>query len=120
MLTSLILSAALVQPDYGPWRKMKVTAYAPGCGATQATASGVWPEENWSVATGSEYPFGTVIQLSYRGILTTRIVHDRFRYDIPGRVDLYVKNCEMADRWGIKYVDVRVVRKPLGKTGETK
>ena len=119
-MLSLLLSAALVQPDYGPWRKMKVTAYAQGCGATQATASGHWPETNWSVASGSEYPFGTVLQLSYRGILTTRIVHDRFRYDIPGRLDLYMEDCKRADVWGIKYVDVRVVRKPLGKTGAKK
>ena len=93
---------------------METTAYSWGCGASQATSSGVWPEANWSVATGSEYPFGTVLELSYRGIITRRIVHDRFKHDKQGRIDLFVSDCDRAKAWGRKKIMVREIRRPLG------
>jgi 3D (Asp-Asp-Asp) domain-containing protein len=114
MLTALALSAVL-ETGYGPWKLHEVTGYSWKCGATQRTASGVWPEINWSAASSKEdYPFGTVLQLSYRGITTTRIVHDRGPDITKGKLDLMMADCDRARVWGRKKIWVREVRRPLG------
>lgn len=106
-----------------PWILFTVTAYAQGCIMPRSgrehthlnpAAYGKLPEANWSVAAPPDLPFGTVLELSYRGIITRRIVHDRGRAIKGKRLDLFVEDCERARRWGKKKVWVRVVRQPLG------
>lgn len=107
------------------WAWYTVTAYSFGCirpksgiepkGKTLA-ANGKMPVANWSVAADPSLPFDTVLELSYQGIVTTRIVHDRGRAIKKNRLDLFVSDCERARVWGVKRVWVREIRRPLGKT----
>ena len=107
------------------WQRWIVTSYAHGCimpesgveGPPRRAADGSWPEANWTVAADPQYAFGTVLELSHQGILTTRKVGDRGgRIKGPHRADLFVASCEQARRWGVRSVDVRVVREPMGGT----
>lgn len=106
----------------GPWRPFEATGYAIGCTMTlsgiepnhKLAASGVPLAPNWSVAAHREFPFGTVLELSHGGILTTRIVHDRGRMIGPGKLDLAFEDCNRARRFGRRTVWAREVRRPLG------
>lgn len=121
-MIALLLSGVL-ETGTGPWRTMEVTAYSHGCTMPrsgrepkkpQRTASGAEAEVNWSVAASKEYPFGTVLELSYRGIVTRRIVHDRGSDIVDGRLDLFMSDCARAKAWGRKRISVREIRRPLG------
>ena len=116
------MTSALRVPE---WQRWTVTAYAHGCilppsrieGPPQRAADGAWPEAHWTVAADPRYPFGTVLELSHQGIMTTRKVGDRGgRIRGPHRADLFMGACEQARRWGVRSVDVRVVREPMGGT----
>lgn len=105
------------------WHLYTVTAYSHGCtlpksgvehAEPQRAANGDWPEANWTVAASKDIPFGTVLELSYRGVVTTRIVGDRGRAIRRGRLDLFVESCDHAKRWGVRQVYVRVKTIPLG------
>lgn len=105
----------------GPWRRYEVTAYSHGCimprgpeGGPRKAADGRWPTPNWTVAAGPHYAFGTVLELSHRGIVTRRIVGDRGRAIKGRKLDLFVEDCGRARSWGRREVMVRVVREPLG------
>lgn len=122
MIHALALSAIL-ETGVGPWREMEVTGYYHGCTnprsgkepkTPQKTASGADAEPNWSVAASKEYPFGTVLEFSYRGIITRRIVHDRGADIVDGRLDLFTGSCDHAKRWGRRKIQVREIRRPLG------
>lgn len=112
------------------WQQFTVTAYAFGCilpgngkpepNIKTKAANGKWPEANWTVAAPKELPFGTVLELSYQGIITTRIVGDRGRAIKGNRLDLFVSDCERAKVWGRRVVWVREIRRPLGVTRRTK
>ena len=128
MIEALAISAIL-ETGTGQWRKMEVTGYSHGCTnprsgkeprRPQKTASHKEAEVNWSVAASEEFPYGTVLQLSYRGIVTTRIVHDRGPDIVNGRLDLFMESCGHAKRWGRRWIWVRELRRPLAKTNETK
>lgn len=118
LLLGLCLLASTVDAEW-----YTVTAYSFGCilpksgiepiGKTRA-ANGKWPEANWTVAAPKELPFDTVLELSYQGIITTRIVGDRGRAIKGKRLDLFVANCERAKAWGRRRVWVREIRRPLG------
>ena len=108
-----------------PWRKFEVSGYAHGCTMPasgiehkqpQKTASGAEAEPNWTVAASREFTFGTVLELSHGGIVTTRIVHDRGRAITHGKLDLFMESCERALAWGRRQIMVREVRRPLGRT----
>lgn len=115
-------------PRAEPFRPYLVSAYSHGCTnprsgreprAPRPSSSTEWPEANWSVAAPPEIPYGTVLELSYRSVLTTRIVHDRGPDIIaaPGklpRLDLFVGSCSRATDWGMRVVWVRELRRPLG------
>ena len=114
----------LEPPKNGKWERFVATAYSHGCTMPrsgmefedpQATASGREAEANWSVAASEEFPFLTVLQISYDGIVTTRIVHDRGLAITKGRLDFFVKDCKSAKRFGKKVIWVREVRRPLGR-----
>ncbi len=104
------------------WTQYTVTAYHHGCiipkngieGKPRKAANGEWPEANWTVAAPPSLPFGTVLELSYQGIITTRIVGDRGRAIKGKRLDLFVSDCERAKAWGRRVVWVREIRRPLG------
>lgn len=112
----------------GPWHRFLVTGYSHGCTnprsgkepkRPQRQSSGSWPVANWTVAAPPDMVPGTVIELSYRGILTTRIVGDTGPDIVrkPGRLprlDLFMENCERANAWGHHVVDVREIRRPMG------
>lgn len=107
----------------GLWFAAITTAFSRGCTMPigpepnhSLTASGAPLEPNWHVAAdGDYYPFGTVLQFSYDGITTTRLVADRGRA-IKGRdrFDLAMADCDRARAWGRRVVSVRVLRRPLG------
>lgn len=109
-------------PANGKWRQFQASGYAIGCTMTLSgaepdhdiTASGHRLVPNWSVATSSEFPFWTVLEISYRGIVTRRIVHDRGRMITKGTVDLAFEDCQRARSWGRRKVWIREVRRPLG------
>ena len=122
MIPALAL-AAILETGAGPWRTMEATGYFHGCTnprsgrepkKPQKTASGAEAEANWSVAASKEYPFGTVLELSYRGIITRRIVHDRGPDIVDGRLDLFTESCDHAKRWGRRRISVREIRRSLG------
>lgn len=114
----------------GPWQRFYVTGYSHGCTnprsgkepkRPQKQSSGSYPVPNWTVAAPPDMVPGTVIELSYRGILTTRIVGDTGPDIVrkPGRLprlDLFMADCERAKSWGHHVVDVREIRRPLGRS----
>jgi 3D (Asp-Asp-Asp) domain-containing protein len=107
------------RPVFHPY---EVSAYAHGCimprsgieGPPQKAADGRWPVPHWTVAADPSHPFGTVLELSYQGILTSRVVGDRGRAIKGRKLDLFMDSCENARRWGRRVVMVREVRRPLG------
>lgn len=108
------------------WQDFIVTAYHHGCimpvgkeGGPRKAANGRWPEVNWTIAAPKEFPFGTVLELSVDGIVTTRIVGDRGRAIKGKRLDLFVESCDHARRWGRRRVSVRVLTQPLGRFNES-
>lgn len=114
----------LEPPKGGKWQRFIATGYSHGCTNPtdrpepkypQATASGLEAEANWSVAASPEdFPFLTVLEISFDGIITRRIVHDRGRDITKGRIDLFFSTCDRARQWGNKVVWLREVRRPLG------
>ncbi len=108
----------------GEWFEVTASAYAVGCTMPKGeepnhslTASGAELIPNWHIATDKHYPFGTVLQLSYDGIVTNRLVADRGR-GIKGknRIDLAMADCDRAKAWGVRKVWARVLSTPLGET----
>lgn len=120
---AIALALALVPVSIdASWAWYTVTAYSHGCirpksgveRGPQKAANGKMPVPNWSVAADPSLPFDTVLELSYQGIVTTRIVHDRGRDIKKNRLDLFVSDCERARMWGVRRVWVREIRRPLG------
>lgn len=107
------------------WFPVTASAYSTGCTMPRSgvepghsiTASGAELIPNWHIAADPYYPFGTVLQLSYDGIVTNRIVADRGR-GIKGknRIDLAMADCDRAKAWGVRKVWARVLSRPLGGT----
>ena len=131
MLSGLVLalliggSPRLEPPKRGPWQRFVATGYGHGCTLPssgkehkdpQPTTYGVEAVPNWTVAASAEdFPFLTVLEISYDGIVTTRIVHDRGSAITKGRLDLFFSSCAKAKRWGKRVLWVREIRSPLGR-----
>ena len=97
-------------PD-APALLYRVTAYCPGpccCGkwADGITASGV-PAVGLIVAAPPEIPFGTVLAIPGYGCST---VEDRGGAIRGNRLDILMKTHAEALKWGVKYLNVRVVK----------
>lgn len=106
----------------GKWETYIATGYATGCVMPRGPehhhahrmASGTYGEPNWSIAADPSIPFGSVLELSADGIVTTRIVHDRGRAIKGKRLDLFMSSCERARTFGVRRISVREVSRPLG------
>lgn len=87
----------------------KVTAYCPCakcCGRTSGrTASGTKATAGRTVATSSQFAFGT--QLNIGGHVYT--VEDRGGAISGNRIDIYVNSHAEALQWGVRYLTVNVV-----------
>lgn len=87
----------------------KVTAYCPCakcCGKTNGiTASGTKATEGRTIATDSNFAFGT--KLSINGV--TYVVEDRGGAIKGNKIDLYFDTHAEALAWGVKYLPVQVV-----------
>lgn len=88
----------------------EVTAYCGGscCNGKWAgqTASGRTPCEGRTCAAGSQYPFGTVIQLDGLGTFT---VEDRGSGISGNRIDIYMDSHSRASNFGRRRVYGRVL-----------
>ena len=106
------------------WRRFVATAYSHGCtnprsgkepSSPASTASRESAVPNWTVAADSEFPFHTVLEISYKGVPERYIVHDRGPDIVGNRIDVFLATCEEARRFGRRVVYVREVRRPLGR-----
>lgn len=87
----------------------RITFYCPGsccCGkwAGGATASGVMPQANHTIACGEDIPFGTVMHIEGLG---TYVCEDR---GVPsGCIDIFVSTHEEIPDWGEAYINTYIV-----------
>lgn len=100
------------------WKPYVVTAYSHGCTLPrsgkerkhkQKGANNQWPIANLTIAADRSIPFGTVMEFSYSGIVSKRIVGDRGHAITGNRIDLFMKDCESALRWGIRTIYARIL-----------
>lgn len=93
-------------PEWTYYGNCRITHYddcAECCGvAGNATASGVYPTPQHTVATGADLPFGTELMINGQ----VYVVEDR-GVD-PGQVDIFVSDHETALQMGMYYTDVYV------------
>jgi 3D (Asp-Asp-Asp) domain-containing protein len=73
-------------------------------------ANGKYPIPNLTVAAPRSIPMGTKLQVSYNGIIDNRIVGDRGRDIIEGKMDFFVKSCRDAYNFGIKEMHIMIVK----------
>jgi 3D (Asp-Asp-Asp) domain-containing protein len=116
---ALSLMASTVSTDaWDGWQRYEVTSYSHGCIMPRSGreskhkfkgANGHWPIPNLTIAADPSLPFGTVMEFSYNGIVTKRVVGDRGRSIKGKRIDLFVENCSMAKRWGRRIIFGKVV-----------
>jgi len=78
------------------WRTWRATFY---CDRGR-TASGAWVGPGM-IASGSELPFGTVVQLPGWGPVQ---VQDRGGVIWNGRIDIWVPSCSQARALGVQYI----------------
>ena len=87
----------------------KVTAYCPCikcCGKTNGiTASGTKAKEGRTIATSSQFSFGTKLLING----TTYTVEDRGGAIKGNKIDVYFDTHAEAIAWGVKYLPVQVV-----------
>lgn len=87
----------------------KVTAYCPCvkcCGKTNGiTASGTKAKEGRTIATSSQFSFGTKLLING----TTYTVEDRGGAIKGNKIDVYFDTHAEAIAWGVKYLPVKVV-----------
>ena len=83
------------------------------CSAYQWTgnpcANGNYPTTGYTVASGSEFKFGTILYISGIGF---RTVEDRGGAISNGTLDLYMGDVTTCNNFGIQYLDVYVVSTP--------
>ena len=93
VLLSVTITTAVVPQNMEYVGDYRVTAYAyyEGSGENYYTASGATPVPYYTVATGEEFPFGTVLYIE--GIGTVE-VQDRGGFD-DGIIDLHIGNDPM-------------------------
>lgn len=92
LLTVAITGAAVPQNmEYVGDYRVTAYAYYEGGGENYYTASGATPVPYYTVATGDEFPFGTVLYIE--GIGTVE-VQDRGGFD-DGIIDLHIGNDPM-------------------------
>lgn len=120
-LNNQIAIAALlaVTSPSSEWQTYEATAYSHGCvmprsgkefKKPQRGANNKWPIPHVTVAADPGLPFGTKILLSHRGVVTETIVGDRGHAIKGKRLDLFMKTCEQAKRFGRKKISVRIVK----------
>lgn len=92
------------EPEWTYYGNCRITHYddcADCCGvAGNATASGVYPTPQHTVATGEDLPFGTELLINGQ----VYVVEDRGVE--PGQVDIFVSDHETAVQMGMYYTDV--------------
>jgi len=108
-----------MEPATSPWQtiRMRVTAYCPCekcCGryADGITASGhkIQPGETFAAAD-KRYPFGTeMIIPGYNNDQPVKIL-DRGSAIQNDRIDIFFPSHEQALKWGVKYLDVKILNK---------
>ena len=90
--------------------RYKVTAYcscARCCGKTNGiTASGTRATANHTVAAPSTFAFGTQMVINGR----TYVVEDRGGAIQGNRIDVYMNSHAEAIAWGVRYLDVEVIK----------
>lgn len=93
-----------------------ITAYAPGCGATQATKSGAWPTAGHSVAVDPKvFPLGTLFKIPSMPQTAPFIAMDTGRKVKGHHIDVYMTSCREAIEWG-RQRQMRIhVLKPRGR-----
>ena len=100
------------------WHRYEVSAYSHGCIMPRSGkesnhkhrgANGQWPIPNLTIAADPSIPFGTVMELSYDGIITKREVGDRGEAIKGNRIDLFVETCAKARQFGRKIIYGKVV-----------
>lgn len=93
LLLSVTISTAVVPQNMEYVGDYRVTAYAfyEGGGENYCTASGATPMPYYTVATGDEFPFGTVLYIDGIGEVE---VQDRGGFD-AGIIDLHIGNDPM-------------------------
>lgn len=113
---SLLMCKTVAASD---WKEYEVTSYSHGCTMPRSGkehkyprrgANNKWPIPHVTVAADPKLPFGTKIILSHRGVVTETIVGDRGRAIKGNRLDLFMKTCEQAKRFGRKKIYVRIVK----------
>lgn len=114
------------QGPENPWKEYISTSYSHGCvlptsgkehGRKDRTASGKVAKANWTVAASEEFPFGTILQVSYRGKIFRWEVQDRGYAIKDGMVDFFVESCKKAKLYGRRKVWLREELPALGTMG---
>jgi 3D (Asp-Asp-Asp) domain-containing protein len=108
-----LLLALLAVPAHGAeiTRIYTVTAYCPCakcCGrAGMPTANGQMPAVGVTVAAPRSLPFGTRLRIEGLG---ERIVQDRQSKRFDDRIDVFVSDRESAIKFGVRKLEVTVIR----------
>jgi 3D (Asp-Asp-Asp) domain-containing protein len=101
------------------WVAYTASAYHHGCVSPASgiehhrqdlTASGAVATPNLTLAADPSIPFGTVMEISYRGKPQRWVVQDRGRSIKGRRVDLFLESCENARKFGRRTVWIRIVK----------